>query len=584
MCSTSDVFMGDMGHHQPIRCRVSEFLDKEFQQRWQEHGMYTYLAQAPLDDDGLDTLRADIKVPSLLGQVEIVSTNIWMSASCTRASPHYDPYHNLLCVVCGTKVVKLCSPMLTQAFYPRAVWGESANHSSVDFAAPSLKDHPEYRHVLDNELKAELKAGDALFIPEGWWHQVDSTEMTVAINFWWHSAFGKSIGTHMDAYYVRQAFQSLVRSQTDKVVASIKPVDLEAAQEAEDPHPAAKSGLAHTRRMAESDQGTCSVASKSKLDDDGADDRNRCASPRGGAREEEARCTAGETLSIEVPECAEHEKSGPGLSAGTSDNGNGPAGPPTETRARKKARKRGREEISQDSSVSRGLSASPTAACLPGRERRALSLFVDHIGAMVLPEHGDVCGGSDAVCSEECTAGDHQEPSTSVHGGTQSEQGTSMSGSPSGPASASQTDSEMHARADAMGLDGLPARLLASLGSTGMLRVLYAMATDYPKLLDLFLVELMSPAFAYLLTKQLESVHGSGGVTGDEHCSEQQGGEQGVGVPSLEEFYARFYGAVADREQVLKRLVYGRESLARSVVDELASGTLGVNVVAGSGE
>ena len=41
------------------------------------------------------------------------------------SSLHYDPYENLLCVVCGSKTVHCFSPKATPAMYPLPVWGES---------------------------------------------------------------------------------------------------------------------------------------------------------------------------------------------------------------------------------------------------------------------------------------------------------------------------------------------------------------------------------------------------------------------------------------------------------------------------
>ena len=54
-----------------------------------------------------------------------------------------------------------------------------------------------------------VQAGDAIFIPEGWWHQIDSMGDTIAINIWWRSAFDRLLGSHMDSYYLRRALQSL---------------------------------------------------------------------------------------------------------------------------------------------------------------------------------------------------------------------------------------------------------------------------------------------------------------------------------------------------------------------------------------
>ena len=67
------------------------------------------------------------------------------------------------------------------------------------------------------------QAGDALFIPEGWWHQVDSQDMTIAINFWWRSAFSKSLQPHMYAYYLRRIMDSLLDEERHKALQSVRP-------------------------------------------------------------------------------------------------------------------------------------------------------------------------------------------------------------------------------------------------------------------------------------------------------------------------------------------------------------------------
>ena len=67
------------------------------------------------------------------------------------------------------------------------------------------------------------QAGDALFIPEGWWHQVDSQDMTIAVNFWWRSAFSKSLQPHMYAYYLRRIMDSLLDAERHKALQSVRP-------------------------------------------------------------------------------------------------------------------------------------------------------------------------------------------------------------------------------------------------------------------------------------------------------------------------------------------------------------------------
>ena len=74
------------------------------------------------------------------------------------SSLHYDPYENLLCVVCGSKTVHCFSPEATPYMYPLPVWGESSNHSSVDCAAPDLAHHSLYTRAQDLMVTAELQA------------------------------------------------------------------------------------------------------------------------------------------------------------------------------------------------------------------------------------------------------------------------------------------------------------------------------------------------------------------------------------------------------------------------------------------
>ncbi|KAI3902869.1 hypothetical protein MKW92_039658 [Papaver armeniacum] len=68
---------------------------------------------------------------------------------------------------------------------------------------PDLSTHSIVQNSMMYSQKVALQAGDALFIPEGWLHQVDSDEVTIAVNIWWRSSIMTSLPEHMDAYYLR---------------------------------------------------------------------------------------------------------------------------------------------------------------------------------------------------------------------------------------------------------------------------------------------------------------------------------------------------------------------------------------------
>ncbi|KAA6428022.1 MAG: hypothetical protein FRX49_02684 [Trebouxia sp. A1-2] len=228
------LFFGDMRQFMPQGCSFSDFLStadglhslsaSRGPAQTSHSLVQAYLAQASLDaGHPLEALQKDFEVPDVISHADLVHTNLWMSIRGSRSSLHYDPYHNLLCMVQGQKTVKLLSPDVTDQLYPFSVLGESPNHSHVNFAHPDDQQHPLYKQALQSQQEFVLQAGDALFIPEGWWHQVDSQDTTIAVNFWWQSALTKSMQPHMHQYYLRHLLDSLLDSRRQQALASVLP-------------------------------------------------------------------------------------------------------------------------------------------------------------------------------------------------------------------------------------------------------------------------------------------------------------------------------------------------------------------------
>ncbi|KAK2987131.1 hypothetical protein RJ640_019691, partial [Escallonia rubra] len=177
-----------------------------------------YLAQVPIinteneESVQLEILREDIQKPACLKSRAVASVNLWMNNAQTRSSTHYDPHHNLLCIVTGRKRVVLWPPSASPFLYPMPIYGEASNHSAigVENFEPSI--YPRAQHAMEYSQEVVLHAGDALFIPEGWdhltqmqrFHQVDSDCVTIAVNFWWRSIIMSDMLDHMDAYYLRR--------------------------------------------------------------------------------------------------------------------------------------------------------------------------------------------------------------------------------------------------------------------------------------------------------------------------------------------------------------------------------------------
>lgn len=254
LSSSAPVFYGDLRNHERVPLSFSVFIDSCKSCRHGHFGVdssdvgrnpskmdtiiikdedssspsanssdQVYLAQVPILDvedkerSALPILQEDIETPLFLESKSLSSINLWMNSTRSRSSTHYDPHHNVLCVVAGCKQVSLWPPSATPMLYPMPVYGEASNHSAVNIEGPNLVLHPRAKHSLDISQKTFLLAGDVLFIPEGWFHQVDSSDLTIAVNFWWQSYMMSNMMEHMDAYYMRCILNRLAGKEKDRI-------------------------------------------------------------------------------------------------------------------------------------------------------------------------------------------------------------------------------------------------------------------------------------------------------------------------------------------------------------------------------
>lgn len=166
--------------------------------------MRFYLAQCPIYSmdsfstellpGPLSSLQQDFSIPFPLvkgktinaPELHLSQINFWANIqSPVISSLHYDLYNNLLCVVTGQKTVRLLPPSATTYLHKVApVYAESTNHADDDLFNPIRKDEVETK-TNGQLFEFILNPGDALFLPEGWWHQISSTAGTMAVNFWW---------------------------------------------------------------------------------------------------------------------------------------------------------------------------------------------------------------------------------------------------------------------------------------------------------------------------------------------------------------------------------------------------------------
>lgn len=263
-CSESTAFRGCPGAADHVEMTASTFVDHfanfgTDQDALGGTGAFYYLAQAVIDadSDGLADLpellpfvresaiamRANLRAGSCASTSKCGRTvQVWASPGPTTSTLHFDTDDNLLSVLQGSKRVALVSPEHSHLLGVDGVW---SNHSDADVwslvdlrpsTSRSSSDHlepPEFSSSAPSasgtadELRAvitvvDVPRGSTLFIPEGWWHSVQSAPKTIAVNFWYSTgaaSLWRQISEsppHQTSYLARGVLRTLAAQPVDR--------------------------------------------------------------------------------------------------------------------------------------------------------------------------------------------------------------------------------------------------------------------------------------------------------------------------------------------------------------------------------
>ena len=144
------------------------------------------------------SLSIPIYFPGLSGEVglpgfihaEQVLESIWIG-NRSRVAPHYDQTENIACVVAGRRRFTLFPTDQVANLYPGPFDLTPAGQpvSLVDPDDPDLERFPRYSEAVAVAQTAELRPGDAIYIPTLWWHGVEALDsFNVLVNYWWRDA------------------------------------------------------------------------------------------------------------------------------------------------------------------------------------------------------------------------------------------------------------------------------------------------------------------------------------------------------------------------------------------------------------
>lgn len=152
----------------------AEMTMSELVRRLDGNDVYVTTNNAALQRPELAPLLDEIDVPAeIFGpRLDPKRMGFWFGAAGTHTSLHHDHANSVLCQVLGRKRVRLAPPeSLDLLDTSRGVYNTA---------------------TADRPLEVILSAGETLFIPTGWWHEVDALDLAISVTiraFAWPNEF-----------------------------------------------------------------------------------------------------------------------------------------------------------------------------------------------------------------------------------------------------------------------------------------------------------------------------------------------------------------------------------------------------------
>ncbi|WP_203258667.1 cupin-like domain-containing protein [Hyunsoonleella ulvae] len=125
-------------------------------------------------------LKEDIDFSFFEKHTKVNDISAWIGPKGTISGFHADTANNVYAQIKGRKMFIICSPKHNQTMYPSKKHIYGAVASEVDINNFDANKYPEFE---DNPFKiAILEPGDVLFVPQNWWHYVQSLDTSISIS------------------------------------------------------------------------------------------------------------------------------------------------------------------------------------------------------------------------------------------------------------------------------------------------------------------------------------------------------------------------------------------------------------------
>lgn len=113
-------------------------------------------------------------------------STLWIGTKGAHTNCHQDSYGcNLVAQIHGKKEWLLFPPSSGSLLKPtRVPYEESTIYSSFNFFSPSEETDSLVQRMQPKPRLIVLEQGDVLLVPKGWWHYVESLDLSTSVNVW----------------------------------------------------------------------------------------------------------------------------------------------------------------------------------------------------------------------------------------------------------------------------------------------------------------------------------------------------------------------------------------------------------------
>lgn len=154
--------------------------------------------------DFLPNFAKKMQVPDCFSHLEYQNSALFVGNDSTGTQLHYDATENLLTMHQGAKRVFLIAPSDTLKLYPNNIRHSVLNFSRIDFLSPMANNFKKCHDI--KILYGVVNPGETLYIPAGWWHQIQNQGLSMGVSHIWRAQWQTKLNWQQLRYGIRRFF------------------------------------------------------------------------------------------------------------------------------------------------------------------------------------------------------------------------------------------------------------------------------------------------------------------------------------------------------------------------------------------